>query len=85
MDNRARLVTRNMGVMLTFYAGCSAVPDFDTPEYARFASVQTHHWETSEGIDPFSYGLNLQTKAEDYRSAETIIHSLVDIASKNGN
>ncbi|KAH7096824.1 glycoside hydrolase [Auriculariales sp. MPI-PUGE-AT-0066] len=64
---------------------CSAVPDFDTPEYTRFSSVQAHHWETSEGIDPFSYGLNRQTKAEDYRSVKTIIHSLVDIASKNGN
>lgn len=66
-------------------AGCGAVPDFDTPEYARFASVQTHHWETSEGIDPWSYGLNKDTKPDAYRSAETIIHSLVDITSKNGN
>ncbi|EJD47020.1 glycoside hydrolase [Auricularia subglabra TFB-10046 SS5] len=73
------------GREVTLNNRCGAVPDFDTPEYARFSSVQTHHWETSEGIDPFSYGLNKETKPDDYRSAETIIHSLVDIASKNGN
>ncbi|KAB5589392.1 Alpha-L-fucosidase [Ceratobasidium theobromae] len=57
----------------------------DTPEYARFNSIQTHSWETSEGIDPYSYGYNRDTKDKDYRSAKTIIHTLVDIVSKNGN
>ncbi|CAG7850065.1 Alpha-L-fucosidase; AltName: Full=Alpha-L-fucoside fucohydrolase; Flags: Precursor [Serendipita indica DSM 11827] len=64
---------------------CGIAPDFDTPEYARFSSIQTRTWETNEGIDPFSYGYNRQTKDEEYRSTRNIIHSLVDIVSKNGN
>ncbi|CAE6446498.1 unnamed protein product [Rhizoctonia solani] len=73
------------GKQVTMNNRCGFVPDFDTPEYARFSSIQTHSWETSEGIDPYSYGYNRQTKDEEYRSAETIIQSLVDIVSKNGN
>ncbi|KAG8706494.1 hypothetical protein FRC11_008185, partial [Ceratobasidium sp. 423] len=73
------------GKQVTMNNRCGFVPDFDTPEYARFSSIQTHSWETSEGIDPYSYGYNRQTKDEDYRSAETIIQTLVDIVSKNGN
>ncbi|KAF8751690.1 Alpha-L-fucosidase [Rhizoctonia solani] len=73
------------GKQVTMNNRCGVVPDFDTPEYARFSSIQTHSWETSEGIDPYSYGYNRQTKDEEYRSAETIIQSLVDIVSKNGN
>lgn len=64
---------------------CGALPQFDTPEYARFSSIQRVKWETSEGIDPYTYGYNRRTKAEDYRSARTIISTLVDIVSKNGN
>ncbi|CAE6426674.1 unnamed protein product [Rhizoctonia solani] len=73
------------GKQVTINNRCGVVPDFDTPEYARFSSIQTHSWETSEGIDPYSYAYNRQTKDEEYRSAETIIQTLVDIVSKNGN
>ncbi|KAH7325490.1 glycoside hydrolase superfamily [Rhizoctonia solani] len=73
------------GKQVTINNRCGLVPDFDTPEYARFSSIQTHSWETSEGIDPYSYAYNRQTKDEEYRSAETIIQTLVDIVSKNGN
>ncbi|KAG8695553.1 hypothetical protein FRC09_009085 [Ceratobasidium sp. 395] len=73
------------GRQVTINNRCGVAPDFDTPEYTRFSSIQTHSWETSEGIDPFSYGYNKVTKDEEYRSAETIIHTLVDIVSKNGN
>ncbi|KAG8741395.1 hypothetical protein FRC10_002915 [Ceratobasidium sp. 414] len=55
----------------------------DTPEYTRFSSIQTRSWETSEGIDP--YGYNRLTKDDEYRSVQDIIHTLVDIVSKNGN
>ncbi|KDQ21398.1 glycoside hydrolase family 29 protein [Botryobasidium botryosum FD-172 SS1] len=64
---------------------CGALPQFDTPEYARFSSIQRVKWETSEGIDPYTYGYNRRTKAEDYRSVQTIVSTLVDIVSKNGN
>lgn len=65
--------------------GCGGVPDFDTPEYATFASIQPQSWESSEGMDPFSYGLNSATNASQYKNGTTIIQTLVDIASKNGN
>jgi alpha-L-fucosidase len=87
---------------------CGALPQFDTPEYASFSSVQTWRHESSEGIDPYSCklsrkesvcvgiyvilfflppidGYNRITKDEDYRSAEDIIHKIVNIVSKNGN
>ncbi|PVF93523.1 glycoside hydrolase [Serendipita vermifera] len=76
---------RQAGRQVTMNNRCGAAPDFDTPEYARFSSVQTRSWETNEGIDPWSYGYNRLTKDDEYRSTTNIIHSLVDIVSKNGN
>ncbi|KAH0828992.1 glycoside hydrolase family 29 protein [Lanmaoa asiatica] len=64
---------------------CGAVPDFDTPEYALFGSLSTRRWETNEGMDPFSYGINNATNATDYKNGTTIIQTLVDVVSKNGN
>lgn len=65
--------------------GCGAVPDFDTPEYATFGSIQTRDWESSEGMDPFSYGLNTATTSDEYLNGTGIVQTLVDIVSKNGN
>ncbi|RDB20778.1 Alpha-L-fucosidase [Hypsizygus marmoreus] len=73
------------GRQVTINNRCGAVPDFDTPEYATFGSTQTQPWESSEGMDPFSYGLNLATQANQYKNGTTIIQTLVDIVSKNGN
>ncbi|KZP28385.1 glycoside hydrolase family 29 protein [Athelia psychrophila] len=64
---------------------CGNVPDFDTPEYSTFGSIQTRKWETSEGMDPWSYGLNTATPPGNYKNGTVIIHTLVDVASKNGN
>ena len=65
--------------------GCGDLPQFDTPEYTKFSSIQRTKWETSEGIDPYTYGYNRRTKDEEYRSVKTILHTLIDIVSKNGN
>ena len=65
--------------------GCSAVPDFDTPEYVQFGSLSTRKWETTEGMDPFSFGFNNATDPADYSNATTIIQRLIDVVSKNGN
>ncbi|KIJ11300.1 glycoside hydrolase family 29 protein [Paxillus involutus ATCC 200175] len=73
------------GYQVTMNDRCGAVPDFDTPEYATFASLSTRRWETSEGMDPYSYGLNTATNASEYKNGTTIIQTLVDVVSKNGN
>lgn len=36
-------------------------------------------------MDPFSYGLNKATDPSQYKNATSIIQTLVDIVSKNGN
>ncbi|KAJ7798156.1 coatomer WD associated region-domain-containing protein [Mycena olivaceomarginata] len=55
------------------------------PSTRRFESIQPTSWETSEGMDPFSYGLNAVTNAGQYKNGTTIMQTLVDIVSKNGN
>jgi alpha-L-fucosidase len=66
-------------------ARCGLPGDFDTPEYARFAGVQVRKWESNLGMDPFSYGYNRATPLAQYMNASTLVTSLVDIVSKNGN
>ncbi|KAJ7639931.1 glycoside hydrolase family 29 protein [Mycena rosella] len=73
------------GRQVTMNNRCGAVPDFETPEYATFGSIQPTSWESSEGMDPFSYGLNAATNASQYKNGTTIVQTLVDIVSKNGN
>ncbi|KAK7047335.1 hypothetical protein VNI00_006566 [Paramarasmius palmivorus] len=55
------------------------------PEYALTSHVKTRKWESNEGSDPFSYGYNRDTPFNKYRNATYILHSLIDIVSKNGN
>jgi len=73
------------GKQVTMNDRCGIVPDFDTPEYATFGATQSRKWETSEGMDPNSYGLNTGTDPSQYKNGTTIIHTLVDVVSKNGN
>ncbi|KZT22439.1 glycoside hydrolase family 29 protein [Neolentinus lepideus HHB14362 ss-1] len=73
------------GLQVAINNRCGAVPDFFTPEYQTLAAIQTQKWETNEGMDPFSYGLNSNTNASQYKNATTIIQTLVDVVSKNGN
>ena len=42
-------------------------------------------WEATEGLDPFSFGYNAATPASKYKTPQQVVHSLVDIVSKNGN
>jgi alpha-L-fucosidase len=64
---------------------CGLPGDFDTPEYARYESVQVRKWESNLGMDPFSYGYNRATPKEAYITPAAIVTSLLDIVSKNGN
>jgi len=66
-------------------ARCGLPGDFDTPEYARYGAVQRRKWESNLGMDPFSYGYNRATPTSQYMNASTIVTSLIDIVSKNGN
>ncbi|MFF4308720.1 alpha-L-fucosidase [Streptomyces sp. NPDC001507] len=59
--------------------------DFTTPEYTTYADTVVAKWEASRGLDPRSYGYNRQTPDDAYMTTEEVVHSLVDIVSKNGN
>ncbi|MFJ3801205.1 alpha-L-fucosidase [Streptomyces sp. NPDC090088] len=59
--------------------------DYTTPEYTTYADTVVAKWEASRGLDPRSYGYNSATPDDAYMTAEEIVHSLVDIVSKNGN
>ena len=71
--------------LIVHFIGCGAVPDFDTPEYVSSGSLSTRKWERTEGVDPFSFGINNATDVTDYKNGTTIIQTLVDVVSKNGN
>jgi len=64
---------------------CGIPGDFDTPEYASYSGVQTRKWESNLGMDPYSYGYNRATPLASYMNASSIVTSLIDIISKNGN
>lgn len=64
---------------------CGTPGDFDTPEYAKYDSVQMRKWESSLGMDPYSYGYNRATPDDAYLTPQGIVTTLVDIVSKNGN
>ncbi|WP_018382077.1 alpha-L-fucosidase [Wenjunlia vitaminophila] len=61
------------------------IHDFTTPEYTTYDNTVVAKWESSRGLDPYSYGYNQATPDDMYMTAEAIVHSLVDIVSKNGN
>ncbi|KAF2713797.1 glycoside hydrolase family 29 protein [Pleomassaria siparia CBS 279.74] len=72
---------------VTINSRCGTVEanDFDTPEYATFSTAQRRKWESNRGMDPFSYGYNQATPDSAYMNATTLIATLVDMVSKNGN
>ncbi|KAL0935970.1 glycoside hydrolase family 29 protein [Colletotrichum truncatum] len=81
--NKARAEDRQ--VAINSRCGIPEAADFDTPEYQTIASAQRRKWESNRGMDPYSYGYNRATKPEEYMNASTIVYSLVDMVSKNGN
>lgn len=58
--------------------------DFETPEYSSFSEVKENKWESCRGIGT-SFGYNQVEGPEHYLSVQALIHSFVDIVSKNGN
>ncbi|MGI9658802.1 MAG: alpha-L-fucosidase [Gaiellaceae bacterium] len=61
-----------------------SVYDYRTPEYTSFPDIQERKWECVRGIDK-SFGYNRNSRPEDFLSHEDLLHSFVDIVSKNGN
>lgn len=53
--------------------------------YVTNGETVTRKWEASRGMDPHSYGYNAQTPDSAYLTGEQIVHTLVDMVSKNGN
>ncbi|WP_405698887.1 alpha-L-fucosidase [Streptomyces sp. NBC_01383] len=82
--NQAKNRARPVDVTVNDRSGIGS-HDFTTPEYTTYDQIVTAKWESSRGLDPYSYGYNAQTPDEKYMTAEEIVHSLVDIVSKNGN
>ncbi|KAI1120450.1 alpha-L-fucosidase [Nemania abortiva] len=72
-------------VAINSRCGLAQAADFDTPEYATFASAQARKWESNMGMDPYSYGYNAATPAGAYMNASTLVRTLVDVVAKNGN
>ena len=60
------------------------VYDYRTPEYATFSEIQERKWECVRGMDK-SFGYNQASLPEDFISKQDLLHSFVDIVSKNGN
>ncbi|MFC6964243.1 alpha-L-fucosidase [Halocatena marina] len=58
--------------------------DFITPEYATFDEIRDEPWEGTRGIG-HSFGYNAAEGEDDHLSRKELIHSFVDIVSKNGN
>ncbi|MBN1937250.1 MAG: alpha-L-fucosidase [Anaerolineae bacterium] len=58
--------------------------DFKTPEYASFDQIVEKKWESTRGIG-YSFGYNRNEGVDNYLSVRELVHSFVDIVSKNGN
>jgi len=58
--------------------------DARTPEYTVFPRIRREKWECVRGMDK-SFGFNRASLPDDFISHDDMIHSLVDIVSKNGN
>ncbi|MFF7072033.1 alpha-L-fucosidase [Streptomyces pseudovenezuelae] len=82
--NHAKNRARPVDVTVNNRSGIS-FHDFTTPEYTTYDNTVIAKWESSRGLDPFSYGYNQATPDGSYMTTEQVVHSLVDIVSKNGN
>lgn len=82
--NHAKNRARPIDVTVNNRSGI-AFHDFTTPEYTTYENTVVAKWESSRGLDPFSYGYNSATPDDAYMTAEEVVRGLVDIVSKNGN
>jgi len=57
---------------------------FRTPEYAAFTTIQTKKWEATRGMS-HSFGFNRNDTEADYETAESLLTTLIEAVSRNGN
>jgi alpha-L-fucosidase len=58
--------------------------DYVTPEYVVVEEIRKGKWESCRGLGN-SFGYNRNEPDDDLLTTEELIHSFVDIVSKNGN
>jgi alpha-L-fucosidase len=58
--------------------------DFRTPEYTSFDTIGARKWEATRGMSP-SFGYNRCDREDDYEDPTALLHSFIDVVSKNGN
>ncbi len=73
-----RLLMKRGGMPTSVHA------DFKTPEYTSYDRIVETKWESTRGIGN-SFGYNRNEGIENYLSVQELVHSFVDIVSKNGN
>ncbi|KAK3939346.1 alpha-L-fucosidase-domain-containing protein [Diplogelasinospora grovesii] len=76
---------RGQGRQVAFNNRCGLKGDYDTPEYQTNANTVARKWESTRGMDPFSFGYNYMTPDDQYLTGYEIVQAVVDIVSKNGN
>ena len=57
---------------------------FRTPEYAAFKTIQSKKWEATRGMS-HSFGFNRNDTEADYETAESLLTTLIEAVSRNGN
>jgi alpha-L-fucosidase len=57
---------------------------FRTPEYAAFKTIQAKKWEATRGMS-HSFGFNRNDTEADYETAESLLTTLIEAVSRNGN
>ncbi|KAM3541185.1 hypothetical protein ARSEF1564_005876 [Beauveria bassiana] len=77
---------RKQGRQVSYNSRCGLKGDYDTPEYDPNPKHPfDRKWESSRGMDPYSYGYNHVTPDDQYMTGEEIVKTLIDIVANNGN
>ncbi|MFC7196523.1 alpha-L-fucosidase [Halosimplex aquaticum] len=58
--------------------------DFETPEYYTYDEIRDDPWEATRGIG-HSFGYNQIEGEDDHLAPVELVHSFIDVVSKNGN
>ncbi|KAI9473850.1 MAG: alpha-L-fucosidase-domain-containing protein [Benjaminiella poitrasii] len=65
--------------------GDGSASDFTTIEYQAVMTTPTRFWESTRGMDPYSFGFNRETKPDEYTRSSELVRNLVDVVSQGGN